>query len=173
MSDRKHTDATVVLLEKVDSETNRPFVLLGRKTPHASYAAGRIVPPGGKREPGESFKRCAVRELKDETEVDVDEESLELVAEFWSYLNGEPHFYVRVYIARTHTGVPQASREMVPDWYPVDALPFGEMLEGDEAWVPRVLAGERLSVIVCKTSHMWSVLVLPMVVGAEKAAADP
>jgi len=162
MGNCKAIEATVVFLVSTDP-TGRPVVLLGRKSLHASFAAGKLVPPGGKCDAGESHEMCAIREYKEETGVVLDGATLELVADFHSYIDGKPLFHVVIYIARAYSGIPVESIEMRPEWHAIEDIPYDEMLEGDEAWVPRILRGECLIV----RKHMyaggsWAIHIFPM-----------
>lgn len=40
---------------------------------------------------------------------------------------------------------PQETEEMRPQWFTPDALPFDHMWADDHVWLPRFLAGERIS----------------------------
>ena len=62
MNDNNPIEATVVFVLSTDPATGEPVVLLGRKSPRASFAAGKLVPPGGKCLSGESYLACAARE---------------------------------------------------------------------------------------------------------------
>jgi 8-oxo-dGTP diphosphatase len=50
-----------------------------------------------------------------------------------------------IFVGEGCVGAPRPSAEADPAWYPLDALPFDEMWEDDRFWLPRVLAGERLT----------------------------
>jgi 8-oxo-dGTP diphosphatase len=52
---------------------------------------------------------------------------------------------VAVFIADAWSGRPAETDEIRPEWFPVAALPFDRMWDDGRLWVPRVLAGERLS----------------------------
>ena len=39
-------------------------------------------------------------------------------------------------------GEPRETEEMNPTWFPVDRIPYREMHDGDEHWLPYVLRGE-------------------------------
>ncbi len=119
-------------------------VLLGLK--REGFGAGKITGFGGKVEPGETAAVAAVREIQEEIGVQVVPEDLVpmgyLVFLFpacpsWSQL-------VHAFVSREWEGIPRAGREMIPRWYAVDEIPFGQMWHGATYWLPRFLAGERI-----------------------------
>ena len=67
------------------------------------------------------------------------------IAQFQFLFTDGKEVIVGVYIARSWEGKPVESEEMRPAWFPIKALPVGEMWESDYLWVPRILAGETLS----------------------------
>jgi 8-oxo-dGTP pyrophosphatase MutT (NUDIX family) len=74
--------ATVLLLRHGGKHTDRGVeVLLGRRSPEASFMPGVWVFPGGVIEEGETAQECAARELAEEVGIELGEEA-ELVA--WS-----------------------------------------------------------------------------------------
>lgn len=138
-------EATVVFLISRDRNGDE-IVLLGWKSPQASFAAGKLVQPGGKCNPGESYVDCAVREYREETGIILNVSELEFVVDFMSFHEGAPFHHVMMYVARSYTGEVAASSEMSPEWFLFEKIPYDEMLEGDDEWVPRVLRGEHLIV---------------------------
>ena len=95
--------------------------------------------PGGRVEPGETPLACAVREVQEELCVT----PTGLVA------RGEHRFqfvdgysiHVHVFTAENCEGEARETDEAVPQWTPLDAIPYGEMWEDDEIWLPMMLAG--------------------------------
>ena len=116
-------------------------VLLIRK--RRGHGAGKINGPGGKLEPGEAPAEGAVRETEEETGVHPDDARLAAVLAFLD-LDG-PDWLGYVFVASRYTGEPRITAEAIPAWYPLHALPLEEMWEDDRMWLPRVLAGQRLS----------------------------
>lgn len=57
----------------------------------------------------------------------------------------EQDLFVKVYISDTWVGEPEESREVRPEWFLVENIPFQHMWQDDILWLPRVLAGEKLS----------------------------
>lgn len=116
-------------------------VLLMRKK--RGHGAGRINGPGGKIDPGETPLEAAVRETREEVGVQVLEARLMGRFRFVDLTASQWLGYV--FTASRAEGTPVETEEGDPAWYPVGGLPFAEMWDDDRYWLPRVLAGERLT----------------------------
>ena len=113
-------------------------VLLIRKK--RGLGAGKINGPGGKLEPGETALQAAIRETQEEigvTPVDIEERG---ILNF-QFVDGYS-LHCTVFIARDHVGEPIETVEATPKWVPVDAIPFDEMWEDDQYWLPQAINGE-------------------------------
>jgi 8-oxo-dGTP diphosphatase len=119
-------------------------VLLMRKK--RGVGAGLYNGPGGKVEPDESPRECAVREAAEELRVDVHD--LEKVGELRFAFGGEPAFFCHVFRSADFTGPPEETPEAVPEWFTADELPYGEMWEDDRHWVPLLLEGRPFAGLV-------------------------
>jgi 8-oxo-dGTP diphosphatase len=105
--------------------------------------AGKINGPGGRLEPGESPRDCAVREVQEELRVTP-------LGLRWS---GENRFqfvdgysiHVHVYLASGCAGEPVETEEAAPLWVDLAAIPWTEMWADDRLWLPEVLAGRCVS----------------------------
>jgi 8-oxo-dGTP diphosphatase len=122
-----------------------PEVLLGYKK--TGFGTGKIVALGGHVEPGESTAEAAAREVKEESSIRVAAGSLTTSARITFVFPAHPSWdmSVEVFSAADWSGEPAESEEIRPEWFPVAALPFGRMWDDAPHWLPRVLAGERLS----------------------------
>jgi 8-oxo-dGTP diphosphatase len=103
--------------------------------------AGKINGPGGKLDPGESARECAIRETFEELCITATgvEEAGELRFQF---LDGTSIQCV-VFRADGHEGEPTATDEAIPLWCSLDSIPFDRMWPDDELWFPHLLAGRR------------------------------
>ena len=119
-------------------------VLLGRK--RRGMGVGKWNGFGGKIEPGETMRQCAVRELREESGITVRPEDLDLAADLYFDLpsDGRWSHGGMVYFVRKWQGVPHLSEEMEPRWFSLDQLPYEEMWEADRIWLPQLLAGKQL-----------------------------
>lgn len=112
-------------------------VLLMRKK--RGLGAGKINAPGGKVDPGESPRQCAVREAQEELGVTARDPAHRGRLHF-QFVDG---LAIRcdVFVAHAHEGVAVETDEGAPLWTEVDAIPYGQMWADDRVWLPGVLAG--------------------------------
>ncbi|ABL78441.1 8-oxo-dGTP diphosphatase [Thermofilum pendens] len=121
-------------------------VLLIRKL--RGFGAGKYNGVGGKVEEGEDIWRAAMREVLEETGVEVKGLSYRGLLEF--YAGGEePEIIVHVFVSRDFAGEARPSDEAVPTWFKVGEIPYDEMWEDDRVWLPRVLEGR------CVYGRFW------------------
>ena len=120
-------------------------MLLGHKK--TGFGTGKIVALGGHVEPGESAAEAAAREVKEESGIRVAPGSLAAAAHVTFLFPAHPSWDmdVAIFTAADWSGEPAESEEIRPQWFPVTALPFDRMWQDAGHWLPRVLAGERLS----------------------------
>ena len=52
--------------------------------------------------------------------------------------------YVYAYLCDAWEGEPTESEEMAPKWYKISDIPYADMWQDDEHWLPRALKGEIL-----------------------------
>jgi len=125
-------------------------VLLGMKKKDA-FGVGKWNGFGGKVDEGETPKQAAVRELKEESRLVADEDSLRKVAHIRFYFGTEPKFECHVYLIHDWRGEPRETNEMIPKWFPLDSLPYADMWAADAAWIPLILAGETFTADIVHT----------------------
>ena len=116
-------------------------ILLMRKK--RGIGAGKINGPGGKLDPGETPRACAIRETQEElcvTPTGVRELG-ELRFQFTDGLS----ILGYVFRATGCEGEAQETLEAVPLWTPLDAIPYDEMWEDDRFWIPWLLEGRRFA----------------------------
>ena len=110
------------------------------------FGAGKWNGVGGKPEAGESITDALVRETQEE--IGVTPTNYWSVAELDFVQDAETddpwHMYVYAYLCDKWQGEPSESEEMAPAWYTENALPYADMWEDDEYWLPQVLAGEKV-----------------------------
>lgn len=117
-------------------------VLLGEKK-KGEIGTGVLSGPGGKLDSGETLDECLIRETREELDVELNPDSLEQVAVIDFYATGELDFRVHVYRARILSGEIKETADAIPAWYPLDALPYERMYDGDRYWFLRAVRGEK------------------------------
>lgn len=115
-------------------------LLIEKKTGHG---AGLINGPGGKLDPGESPAAGAARELEEELSVRC--RALDLMARLRFVDLAGAQWLGFAFVGHGLRGTPQESPEARPLWYPRARLPLDRMWPDDAIWLPRILAGGRLS----------------------------
>ena len=96
--------------------------------------------PGGRLDPGESPRDCAIREVREE--LLVTPTGLRECGEHrFQFVDGYS-ILVHVFTATGCDGVPRETEEATPLWTPVDRIPYDEMWEDDRVWLPLLLAGK-------------------------------
>jgi 8-oxo-dGTP diphosphatase len=116
-------------------------ILLIRKK--RGIGAGKINGPGGRLEPGETPRACAVREV--EEELGVTPSGLVAMGEQRFHFVDGYTIHVHVYLASGYSGEARETDEALPLWTPLDRIPYDEMWEDDILWLPRMLDGVRCS----------------------------
>lgn len=111
------------------------------------FGEGKWNGVGGKLEDGETIEAAAVREADEEIGVYIELADLTKVAEFDFNFKDNPDFdqCVHVYMTTKWSGEPSESEEMRPQWYKTDSLPFKDMWIDDQHWLPKLIAGQKLS----------------------------
>lgn len=101
--------------------------------------AGKVNAPGGKIEPGETPLAAAIRETQEEIGVT----PLELEERGHLHFQFTDGYSLRctVFMAADFRGTPIDTAEAAPFWCAVDAIPYDEMWEDDQHWLPHMLAG--------------------------------
>jgi 8-oxo-dGTP pyrophosphatase MutT (NUDIX family) len=111
------------------------------------FGANRWNGVGGKLEAGETIEQALIRETQEEifvTPIDYVK-----VAELDFYgkdpETNEPwQMFVYAYLCTKWEGEPTESEEMKPEWYKKNSIPYDDMWQDDEHWLPQVLEGKKI-----------------------------
>ena len=127
---------------------NGDEVLLGLK--QAGFGKGKIVGIGGHVEPGETDAEAVIREVLEETGVVLQVEDLADAGSVHFLFPARPEWNMKttLFTARTWEGEPEPSDEILPEWFRVDTLPVDRMWQDADHWLPVVLEGRRVNVVV-------------------------
>ena len=112
-------------------------ILLIRKK--KGLGAGKINGPGGRIEPGEKAIDAAIRETQEEVCV-TPLQVKEMADLSFVFVDGFS-IYVKVFTAENYEGVLKETDEAVPLWFNLAEIPYKEMWEDDEHWLPCVISG--------------------------------
>ena len=129
-------ELTLAYLVKEDS------ICLGYKK--RGFGAGNWNGFGGKLEAGETLEEAVIREIEEESEVLVSVNDLEKVALVDFFFQDKTHLKVHTFFVRNWQGDPQETEEMKPAWFSYTDIPYEDMWEDDQYWLPRALLGEKL-----------------------------
>lgn len=112
-------------------------ILLIRKK--RGIGAGKINGPGGKVDPGETPLAAAIRET--EEEVGVTPLRPQLCGDLRFRFRDGLRLRCLIYLADDCVGEPRETPEAIPRWFSTGELPYAEMWEDDQHWLPLLLAG--------------------------------
>jgi len=135
-------NATLVYLLRGDPPGE---ILLGFKK--VGFGTGKYVGYGGKIEPGETIPQAAVRELAEESGIQIAPTNLTYVADILFLFPNKPDWNHRVHAYTTPACdmQPQETDEMKPHWFPLTSIPYNNMWDDSQYWLPRVLSGDRIN----------------------------
>ena len=115
-------------------------ILLGIKK--RGFGKGRWNGFGGKVQADETVEETAIREVKEEIDLDV------LKVEKYGLLHfqnqgDEDQIVVHIFKATDYEGSPKESEEMKPQWFKHEDIPYEQMWVDDKYWLPLFLAGKK------------------------------
>lgn len=137
---KKLKPRTVIFLVKENS------ILLGYKK--SGFGKGNYVGIGGKVESAETTEDGAIRELKEEINVDVSFNDLKKVAIlkfYFPYIKDESwNQEVYAFVVTQWNGTPIETDEIKPVWFEKNNLPLDKMWDDAKYWIPSILNGEEV-----------------------------
>jgi len=119
-------------------------ILLSEK--RRGHGKGLLNGYGGKIKPGESILDGAIREFYEESGVIITNANTEKVAIIHFFRDNKPTFECHVFFVHDWQGDFLETEEMaLPQWYPVDTVPFDRMWDSDKVWLELILKGEKIT----------------------------
>lgn len=108
------------------------------------FWAWKLNWPWWKPELCESMEECMIREIKEETTLNVLTKDLQEVWYIKFFFLDKPDWDIEVNIFKILDFTWEAieTEEMSPNWYNLDSIPYDKMWKDDKYWLPRVLAWE-------------------------------
>jgi 8-oxo-dGTP diphosphatase len=103
--------------------------------------AGKINGPGGRIDPGETPRRCAVREVREE--LHVTPTGVRQAGELRFQFTDGYSIHGYVFTATGIQGEPEETDEAKPLWVSEKEIPYGQMWMDDRIWIPHLLAGRK------------------------------
>ncbi|MFC1468161.1 8-oxo-dGTP diphosphatase [Verrucomicrobiota bacterium] len=116
-------------------------ILLIRKK--RGLGAGKINGPGGRIEKGETPQECAIRETQEE--LCITPQNVEFCGDLYFQFTSGFSIRGHVYKADDYEGEPTETDEAIPHWFELTKIPYHEMWEDDEIWIPHMLEGKIFS----------------------------
>jgi 8-oxo-dGTP diphosphatase len=123
-------------------------VLLGLKK--SGFGAGKWVGLGGHIEDGEKAEAAAVREVQEESGLVVPADSVQHMASIEFRFPTRPAWdqTAEVFVTSDYQGEAEESDEVAPKWFGEHELPLAQMWDDAKYWLPLVLAGEHVDVVI-------------------------
>jgi len=122
---------------------NKNQVLLQKKA--RGFGAGKWNGPGGKIESGETPEEGTIREVKEETNLDIRNLKKAGKIEFIFTENYDSNNYTYIFVCKDYEGNPKDMGEGELRWYNILEIPLEKMWDDDKYWLLQVLKGEKVS----------------------------
>ena len=122
-------------LSIVEDVKNNKFLMIRH---HRGINNGCINFPGGKKEPDETIEDCVIRETFEETGITIKNPVKVGYIEFPSNV-----FYVHIFKSTEFSGtIKENEAEVDAFWQDADDIPYHEMREADQDFLPDILSGK-------------------------------
>jgi 8-oxo-dGTP diphosphatase/2-hydroxy-dATP diphosphatase len=116
-------------------------ILLGMKK--RGFGKGRWNGFGGKVSEGESIEQATVREIEEESGLQVRTQDIEKHGILTFHFENEADVLeVHIFFTTQYTGTPTETEEMLPAWFEISEIPYDDMWPDDRYWLPELLEGK-------------------------------
>jgi 8-oxo-dGTP pyrophosphatase MutT (NUDIX family) len=115
-------------------------ILLQRKG-EGRFGAGKWNSPGGKLVKGERPEDGAAREVQEETGLRLSRLTRHGLLRHYFGHNTKPTWNVHIFSAKKYEGTLKGSEEGELRWFAIDSIPYEDMWQDDEHWLPLLLEG--------------------------------
>ena len=128
-------------IETVTIVHKTPKVLLGMKK--NKFGKGKYNGFGGGLENGESLEECAIRETKEEAGITI-LDPVKMGRLLFCFDSDEQNHLVYFFRATKFDGeLRKETNEMISEWFNEKDIPYNEMWEDDQYWLPLFLDGKK------------------------------
>lgn len=117
-------------------ENHRWLMLYRNRKPH-DVNAGKWIGVGGKLEPGETMRQCALREIKEETGLLA--EDLKYRGTVWFFYEGTEPEKIWLYTGEEFSGTLKDCDEGMLAWIPEEELSSLSLWEGDRIFLKKLM----------------------------------
>ena len=107
------------------------------------FGKGLISAPGGKIDKGETPEQAAIREVKEEVNVDVS--NLKHHGNIDFYSGNSKEWIVHVFSTKNVKGRIKNTEEGIPEWIEINKIPYDKMWADTKQWIPAVLKGKKFN----------------------------
>lgn len=108
------------------------------------FGAGLWNGVGGKVESGETIEQATIRETQEEIGVTPLQLHKVAVHDF-VFPDGTPDMEVHAFTSNSWQGTPAETEEMAPKWFKLADIPYDDMWDDDQLWLPLILRGKLLT----------------------------
>jgi 8-oxo-dGTP pyrophosphatase MutT (NUDIX family) len=107
------------------------------------FGKGKWNGVGGKQDPDETIEETAVRECQEEIAVTpIIFKQCATIDFFFDGDDTSMNQKVHAFLCTDWSGEPVETEEMAPQWFNLTDIPYENMWEDDQFWLPQVLAGK-------------------------------
>ena len=108
------------------------------------FGEGKWNGPGGKIKPNETPTEGVIREVREETGLNILDPELNGVIDFYFGEKPEPDWITYVFRVTEFTGELKPNDEGELSWINIEDIPYEDMWQDDEHWLPAFISGKKV-----------------------------